>query len=168
MIQYDLIGALKTYATANSMVFLYGDNFFQNYEATQHEYFNGQKILTAEFTCRPLFGKGNKVGQITYNGILALGQKFDNDGTPAVVDDPLTIGVDESQVFNDGTSASLDETKYQKYTRRLLSLMQSLSTIISQFACTNQLEINNVNMKMDINKHDENIDFVACEITFIQ
>jgi hypothetical protein len=168
MNNFDLVGALNSYCTTNDIVFLYGETFMQNYEASQHEYYNGQKILTASFTAQPLYGQGNAISQITYNGVMALGIKFDDDGTSNVEDDPDTPLVDETATYNDGTPASLDETHYQKYVRRLLTLMSDLDTVIRAIACANTLEITNCLIRLDYNKFDTNIDFAVAEITFVQ
>jgi hypothetical protein len=168
MNNFALISALSSYATTNDMVFLYGQNYMQNYEASQHEYYNGQKVLTGEFTCQPVYGNGNKIGQITYNGVLGLGQKFDDDGTANIPDDENTPLVDETQTFNDGTPSSLDETQMQKYNRRLYDLMVALDIVIQDIACENELQIGTAIFRMDMNKFDTNIDFVVAEISFIQ
>jgi hypothetical protein len=168
MTNFDLIGVLNSYCTTNNIVFLYGANWSQNYEASQHEYYNGQQVLLADFNASPVFGNGMAISEIRYTGVLALGIKFDNDGTDNITDNEETPEVDETQYFNDGTPANLDETHYQKYTRRLLSLMSGLANIIQDIACVNELSVTNCNFRVDLNKFDENIDFVAADITIIQ
>lgn len=167
MQNYDIIGTLRTYATAKGWAFLSGDKFYQNYEADQHNYINNQNILAAEFSANTVFRNGG-ITSINYAGILMLGIKFDNDGTPNIIDNPLTPLVDETANFNDGTPANLDELFIQKYDRRLLSLMQLLSNTIIDFACTNELSISNANFTLALNKFDTNIDFAVCNVTFIQ
>jgi hypothetical protein len=152
MTRFDLIGALNTYAASKSWHFLYGTSFYQNIEADE-AYLNGELILGADFNAHPVYGKGMGITEIQYSGILLLGRKFDNDGTTGQ---------------SDGTPADLDESMYQKYTRRLLYLMTSLDTAIKAIACANELSVTGCEMKMDINKFDTNIDFVAATITFVQ
>jgi hypothetical protein len=147
MNNFDLIGALSTYAAANSMVFLSGANFYQNYEASQAEYELGQLVLTAEFDASVQFSRGFTVGSITYSGIMALGRKFEDDAD---------------------THSNLDETFHQKYDRRLYDLMSLMVTQIASFACANELEVTQCQFKMDLNKFNTNIDFVAAQITFVQ
>jgi len=168
MDKFDLIGSLRTYAATQKWVFLSGASSIQNCEASQNEYKNGQLVLAADFNASPQFTNAGKISQITYNGILMLGVKFDDDGTPAIEDDEETLLIDESETFNDGTPASLDETFIQKYDRRLLDLMELLANHITLFACANELDVTNADFRLEINKFDTNIDFVAGTITFIQ
>ncbi len=167
MTKFDLIGALKTYATAHGWRFLYGSAFYQNQEADA-DMVNGQMVLAADFNARPSYGRGMGISEISYPGILMLGIKFDDDGTEPVEDDPDTPEDETVLATNDGTPVSLDETMQQKYTRRLLTLMTALSGAIADFACTNELDVSNCEFKMDVNKFDTNIDFVAATITFVQ
>lgn len=146
MTNFDLIGELETYAAAHSMQFLSGAQFNQNYEASQKEYENGQLVLTAEFEAIPAFSRGGKITEIRYEGILALGRKFEE-----------TV-----------TMSTLDETFIQKYNARLLELMQLLSVAITDFACENELEVPACRMGMQLNKFDTNIDFIAATISFLQ
>lgn len=146
MTNFDLIGELRTYAAANSMQFLSGAQWNQNYEASQKDYENGQLVLTVDFEAVPVFSRGYKISEIRYEGVIALGRKFEE--TP--------------------TMSSLDETFIQKYDNRLLDLMTMLSNAISDFACDNELEVLNVRMAMQLNKFDTNIDFIAASITFVQ
>jgi len=146
MTQFDIIGELADYAAANSMQFISGANFYQNYEATLKEYGEGQLILAARFDAAPKFSPGYKIESITYTGALMLGRKFE-----------LT-----------DTHSNLDETFYQKYNARLLELMTMLSTAIATFACDNELSITQCNYNMLLNQLDENIDFVEAVITFVQ
>jgi hypothetical protein len=145
MDNYDLIGALKAYADSQGWVFLSGTSAYQNYEASQNEYEDEQLVLAADFDARPDIAIGS-VEQISYQGVLMLGRKFDADSTPA----------------------SLDETYYQKYLARLKELMGLLSGVIITFSCANELDVLDVIMRMDIDTFDTNIDFVAATITFVQ
>jgi hypothetical protein len=152
MTRFDLVGSLNTYAASKGWHFLYGTAFYQNIEADE-TYLNGELILGADFNARPTYGKAMGITEIQYSGILLLGRKFDNDGTTGQ---------------SDGTPTSLDESMHQKYTRRLLSLMTSLDLAIKAIACANELSVIGCEFKMDINKFDTNIDFIAATITFVQ
>jgi hypothetical protein len=167
MNKFDLIGALSNYASSKGWVFLSGHQSIQNYEASTKEYVNGQLVLTADFNAAPLFTQGGKISQIVYNGVLALGIKLDDDGTPAVEDDEETPE-DETAVYSDGTPANLDETFIQKYNKRLLILMNTLATNIAAFACANELDVTGADFRLETNKFDSNIDFVVGTITFVQ
>lgn len=167
MDKFNIIGALRAYASNNDWAFLCGPDAFQNYESSQYEYYNGQLILGVNFSANPIINNG-AITEIQYPGLIFLGQKFDNDGTPNIEDDEGTPLVDETQTFNDGTAVSLDETVIQKYDRRLYSLMTLLTNAVKEFACNNELDITNFRIDLDINKYDANLDFVGGSITFIQ
>jgi len=143
---FDLIGIISRYATEKGYYFLSGDNFYQNYEASKESFDKEQLILSADFNAVPIFNIGSKINQVNYTGALAIGRKFDSNGTPA----------------------NLDETFLQKYTTRLLELSTILATIISEICCQNELQATGVAFNLELNKFDENIDFVGAQITFIQ
>jgi hypothetical protein len=56
----------------------------------------------------------------------------------------------------------------QKYDNRLLSLMGTLATHLTTFACAQSLRIMRSEFELSINALDENIDFVVCSVTFLQ
>lgn len=148
MDSFDLIGTLSDYAATNSWVFLYGDDAMTNYEATKKSIADDQLILSCyPFLAAPVFTNNNKLIQITYSGIVMLGRKFESV---------------------EGTTSNLDETHIQKYTRRLKELSQTLSTNLTLFACDNELDLINIQFELSINKFDENIDFVAATVSFVQ
>jgi hypothetical protein len=144
MDHFGLIDKLRDYCTAHSWAFLYGNDSFANALADNRVYAANQKILVADFTCIPVID-GGKVQSLTYNGVLALGQKRETS-----------------------TKSSLDETPIQKYDRRLKELSSTLMLMIGQIACDNELDVSNLNLKYDLNKFDLNADFVACSLNFIQ
>lgn len=146
MDNFDLIGSLASYASDNDMHYLSGENAYQNYEASQNTYDDGQLVLSADFNAAIYFSRGFTIGSITYTGVLALGRKFE-----------------ESE-----TGSNLDETFYQKYQRRLKDMMTLLASHIGIFACANKLEVTQCQFRMDLNKFDTNIDFIAATITFVQ
>lgn len=166
MTRFDIIWALRTYATSKGWSFIAGDNFYQNYEANEASFYNGKLVLSADFTATVLY-RNNGLTEISYSGVLMLGRKFDLDGTPNIADDPLTVP-NEYQVFNDSTPSNLDETFQQKYDRRLLFLMTELESSIRGFACANELICNSANMTLAMNRFDTNIDFVVANLTFVQ
>lgn len=146
MDQFDIIGALKAYADAEDMHFLSGSNWYQNYEASQKVYEDGQLVLGCDFNANPNYSTSSALTTINYEGVLMLGIKFDDDGTPS----------------------NLDETFYQKYVARLKYLMQEMDKLVKAVACANELYIRSVRTTLDLNKFDTNIDFVAWQITFEQ
>jgi len=151
MDNFGLIDVLEQYCTDNDIKFLYGDNFYQNIEASSYEYEADQLVMGADFNARPVRATGGKILSIDYVGAIALGRKFE---TP--------------DLSNPDGVASLDETYIQKYKRRLKDLSQLLSNIVGEIACNNELETTGEDMRFDINKFDTNIDFVVMSLTFTQ
>lgn len=145
MNQFDIIGSLKAYAENQGWAFLSGQDWYQNYEASQNEYANGQLVLGVDFDSIPV-RKAGIISEISYPGTLILGRKFDPDTKPS----------------------SLDETFIQKYEARLLELTTLLSNMINTFMCEHNLDVLGENIRMDLNKFDTNIDFVVETLTFIQ
>ena len=93
----------------------------------------------------PVYSEANKLSEIKYTGTIYIGRKFETN-----------------------TAATLDETWFQKYTRRLQELSQLFSTHIEVISCAEELDIESVQLEMVINQLDENIDFVVANITLIQ
>ena len=147
MTAFDLIGALRTYASSLGWHFLYGDSFMRNFEATKNTYASGDLILMSDpFTATPVYStNGNKLISISYSGLLALGRKRE------------TL-----------TESNLDETWLQKYDNRLLTLLGTLSSNLITFSCAQELTLQAVNLAMNVNQLDENIDFVTGTLTFLQ
>lgn len=135
---FGLIDKLYEYSLANDWVFLNGDNFYANIDADT-EMKADQLVLWVEINASPAYGIGNRLNQINYTGLIALGYHKDLDET----------------------ESSLDESFNQKYNRRLKDLLQTLSDAVSNVSCANNLQIISANMVYDINKFDTNIDFVA-------
>lgn len=146
MEQFDIIGAIETYALSQSWLFEYGvDEFYRSAQSVQ-EYTPDQLIMIADFRALPTYRNG-RITQITYTCLIMLGRKFDTDGQ----------------------AASLDEDSKQKYDRRLKELMQMLANAIAQIGCDNKLEVTSGDMVVDINMFSENIDFAVSPSTiFIQ
>jgi hypothetical protein len=138
MEQFDIIGALETYALSKNWKFIYGVDEFYKSAASIGEYTPGKIVMIADFRANPTITNG-RVTEIEYTCLVMLGRKFD----------------DNSQ------AASLDETSKQKYDRRLKELMQLLSTALGQVACDNELELTVGDMVVNINQYAENIDFAA-------
>lgn len=145
MDNFDIIGQLDAAATAMGWEFIYGNNFYINYEARKKKYNAGDMVLTADFTSKPTYVNG-RITQINYTGVVMLGQK---------------AGIDN-------TKASLDETMQQKYNSRLLNLLQTLANFIGNFSCNNELDVSVSNFRIDINRFDTVIDFVVMELSFTQ
>ena len=145
MDEFDIIGQLYRKAKANGWVYLVGDNFQQNISATRQSMNDGQLILTASFNCNPTILNSRTIA-VEYVGEIGLGLKFDADGTPA----------------------NLDEEFMDKYNNRLLMLMQTLAAFIGTFECENGLSIVSSNFLIGLDRFDEDLDMVYCQITFRQ
>jgi len=146
MDQFDIIGALESYATANNWIFAYGvDNFYKSAETIQ-QHDPGKLIFIVDFRATPTI-KNGRVTTISYTCLLMLGRKFDPDGL----------------------ASTLDETSIQKYDRRLKELMQLLAAAIATVACDNSLEVDPGEIVVNINQFAENIDFASAPgVIFIQ
>jgi len=146
MINFDIIGALRTYAENLGFVFIWQyDQFYANIASGQ-QYDPEQLILVADLKPTPQIN-GASVGDIVYNGLLMIGRKFDADGI----------------------ASTLDEKALQKYDRRLLSLTSALVTHAATFACNNSLLMEMGQIDYLFNSFDANIDFVAAQnIKFTQ
>lgn len=145
MTQFDLIGAIRTYCTANNIVFVTGAQDIREFEASKKTYSTGQLILFCFFSVNPTFTKGNTISEIEYTGLVMLGRKFEAT-----------------------TQSDLDETFIQKYDRRLLSLSSTLFSTLKSIACTNELTIQRATMQYKVNETDECIDFVEADVSIIQ
>lgn len=151
---FNIADELKQWAEAKDWVFLLGDQFYANIEATEDydvsdEQFRqidaGQPVLWCNLEANETRAIGNRVSAINYTGLLGLGIKKDADYS--ILEDAKT-------------NANLDETFKQKYDRRLKDLLQLFSNEMKMFACANNLQILDSSYVYDINKFDTNIDFV--------
>lgn len=151
MDNFGLVDVLEQYCIDNDIKFLYGDEFYQNADDGPMEYEENQLIMIADFDFQTVYTNANAIDEIRYVGIIGMGRKFE---TPTAE--------------NPEGTASLDESILQKYKNRLKDLTTLLSNAITQIACDNELEITNVNGRFDINKFDNNSDFVITNLTLIQ
>jgi len=149
MDRYDIIGALRDYATneedERGWHFFAGEKWILNYHTNTVEFSNGQLMLACMFTCLPTMVNG-VVQSVTYDGIIFMGRKFDPDGT----------------------QCSLSETFIQKYDARLKDLLEMLIITISDFACVNKLSVQFKDIPYELDSFDTDIDMVAANVTFTE
>ena len=146
MDQFDIIGAIETYALSQNWKFIYGFNDFYNSAASIQEYQPDEMLLIADSKDLPRIVNG-RIVEIEYTCLLMLGRKFDDTGE----------------------AASLDETFEQKYDRRLKELKSLLAIAIGQIACDNELEVTAGEIITEINQYASNIDFaVSANTKFVQ
>jgi len=141
---FGLVDAIRDYCTAEGIYFIYGNDAYSNALADSNTYAENDRILIADFTVNPVI-TGGQVVSMTYQGIMSLGQKFE-----------------------DTTVSSLEEKPIQKYDRRLKDLSTELAGIIAELSCDNELDVTNLSFRFDLNKFDLNADFVAAILTFEQ
>ena len=149
MEQHGIIETLEIYCINKGYKFIWqADEFETNIQIGQEH--DNSFIVVAELQSLPTF-KTKYPSEITYSGLVMVGRKFDTAN------------------LND-THANLDETKKQKYTRRLKILEQKLSEILGEFSCSNDLEITVGSAYQYLyDKTDSDIDFVASmNTTFTQ
>ena len=145
MTNFDILGAIRTLCETKGYIFLAGDTYYIDADLSKERIDLGDYIITALFTAAPEYSDG-QLTRITYNGVLTCGLKVDSSNY----------------------TASLDESFIQKYDRRLLPLMQTLSTFISDLMCDNALDVTGARMLAMLNRYAENIDYIEATITFIQ
>jgi len=148
MLDYSIISKLRTFAEGKGYVFFSGSEFYQNVEADQ-DIEDDKLVLTANFNARPVILNSRTVS-INYTGLIMLGRKSET-----VWDDELVK-----------TESNLDELFIHKYDNRLEFLMQQLAEDIGVFSCENELELSSLEFRMELNKFDSNIDFIAGVVTF--
>jgi len=147
MLDYSIISKLRTFAEGKGYAFFAGSEFYQNVEADQ-DIEDNQLVLTANFNARPVILNSRTIS-INYIGLIMLGRKSET-----IWDDALVK-----------TESNLDELFIHKYDNRLEFLMQQLAEDIGQFACANELELSSLEFRMELNKFDSNIDFIAGVVT---
>ncbi len=148
MSNFNIIDILYNYCIENNIKGLFGKDDYINAIADEDVYKDNELILIAFFDSYPLIINGGLISDHKYVGTMALGRKCETD------------------INNDRTESSLDETFMQKYVNRLSSLSVSLTNIIGDISCENEFDVSNLIMRMELNKFDLNADFVSCQITF--
>jgi hypothetical protein len=140
----DLIGTLSSYCEEHNIIFLPGAEYLQNIDISNVTINVDQYILSVMFECDKTVSN-NRVTDRTYNGVMRLGRKLEVN-----------------------TMSTLDETYLQKYSARLLDLENALEDLIQTIACENELLIKNYKTLSELNKFDENLDFVVAQIQLVQ
>jgi hypothetical protein len=142
---FDIVGKLRTFAEAapREWLFVYGNDQYANASEILQDIEADQLVLVADLNASPVYEPEGGIVDVVYTGGIMLGQK--REAT---------------------TESSLDETMIQKYERRLKDLTEALFIGMGDFSCAYGLSISQINARFDINKFDENLDFVAATITF--
>lgn len=167
---FGIIDTIRTYCIKNNIFFIPGDEAYVNAVADYSVYENNDLILYCNFNSSPVIS-GSRIVSNSYSGVMALGRKCEEQTELSVLVDEIDnvlLDEDENIIYtseqNIETVSSLDETFEQKYDRRLRTLSQELADLIGYIACDNELEISNLNFKMELNKFDLSCDFVACSL----
>ncbi|MGL6120343.1 MAG: hypothetical protein ACRC0V_07530 [Fusobacteriaceae bacterium] len=127
-------------------------NHHANFEISNLVFDNGIQVMKCFFTVNPVVVNGWISNKTNYTGFLKLGQKFD---------------LNETQLApRDGQVCNLDEFYSQKYARRLKQLTNDLIQFVKDFSCANNLLVTSITLFNEIDTHDEDIDFVVCNLTF--
>ena len=143
MKEFGIIDSLINYCETKNWHILVGDNWYQNYESDQKNYKAGDLVmLCPAWTMQPQYNSSHQLFQLTYTGPIALGSKFERNGTVS----------------------SLDETFLQKYRNRLACLTQEFATFAKEFQCQHDVSMS-MTIRPDLNKFDTNIDFMAAIVT---
>lgn len=147
--QFDIIGALRTYCSNNSIRFVWGyDEFYANIENNLFDLQPNELVIVAYLGITPNMGRGSVPIDINYSGQFMIGRKFENAST---------------------TSANLDETALQKYDNRILDLYSLFLVHATAFSCLHELTLSVGEMFPLFNEYDVNMDFVMTNtISFVQ
>ena len=142
---FDIVSKLRSFAeaTPREWLFIYGNDQYANASETLKDIEENQLVLVADLNVSPTYEPEGSIRDVTFTGGIMLGQKRE-----------------------DTTESSLDETMEQKDHRRLSDLTEAFFIAMGDFSCENGLSITQVNARYDINKYDENLDFIAATITF--
>jgi len=142
---FDIVGKLRTFAEAEprEWLFIYGNDQYANASEILQDVAPDQLVFVADLNASPVYGTEGGINDVVFTGGIMLGQKREDE-----------------------TESSLDETMIQKYERRLKDLTETLFIGMGDFSCATGLSISQINARFDINKFDENLDFVAATITF--
>jgi len=143
---FDPVKVFEDIADDNGFLFMYGARHFQNWEITG-------KDLTDADTFLGMFpfeetgqADNGSIASWTVNTIIIAGRKFDT-----------ALGV----------HSSLDETEKQKYDRRLKYLRNVIETVLNNLCAVKGIEITSARVFRELNKFDENTDYVGCELSFV-
>ena len=145
----DIVQTFETYATAAGYRFAYGRKDIQNWELSANTDLTSGESVILMFPMIEDAEIANSFPQRwSVSTQIWLGKKFDTD-------------------VESGTYAQLDETQRQKYDRRLKTLRINIETYIKAIFCAeNDLELTAFKIVTEINKFDENLDFIVAEISF--
>lgn len=146
MDNFGLIEKLQDYCDSNDYHFIYGNDAFAN-ALIDNNIQNYRYILIADFSC-PITMENSVITEIRYTGIMSFGEN--------------------PQFLVSGSKSPLDETPQQKYDLRLKTLSSMLMTVIGDIMCENELSVEGIDLKYDMNKFDLAADFVVCSLTLIQ
>lgn len=146
----DVVSIFKTAATAAGYEFVYGQIDMQNQELTRSATLSaGKSVLLLLPFIETAEVDNSIIHRWSVSTEVWLGKKFD-----------VSVAT--------GTYSQLDETDEQKYDRRLKVLRSAMETYLKTIFCAdNGLELTNARMLRNINKFDENLDFISAEITFV-
>jgi len=143
----DVVKIFSDAATAKGFEFAYGRRDILNWETTNKTLNSGKTVLLVFPFVETARISNGIIHEWSVSTILWLGKKFDTSS--------LT-----------GTFAQLDETEKQKYDRRLNVMRSTMETLLKYIFCGEDLELTAAVVAREINKFDEELDFISAAITF--
>ena len=143
----DVVKIFSDAATAKGFEFAYGRRDILNWETTNKTLNSGKTVLLVFPLVETARISNGIIHEWSVSTILWLGKKFDTSS--------LT-----------GTFAQLDETEKQKYDRRLNVMRSTMETLLKYIFCGEDLELTAAVVAREINKFDEELDFISAAITF--
>ena len=144
----DVVKIFEDAADAADYRFAYGRKDILNYESGELELESGESVLMVFPFIENAQVDNGIIFKWSVSTQLWLGKKFDVD-------------------VGSGTYAELDETEYQKYTRRLKDLRDAMNALIKAIFCAQGVELTSARIFRELNQFNENIDFVTADITFL-
>ena len=143
----DVVKIFSDAATAKGFEFAYGRRDILNWETTNKTLNSGKTVLLVFPLVETARISNGIIHEWSVSTILWLGKKFDTSS--------LT-----------GTFAQLDETEKQKYDRRLNVMRSTMETLLKYKFCGEDHEQTAAVVAREINKFDEELDFISAAITF--
>jgi hypothetical protein len=144
MDNFGLVDAIRTYCETEGHHFFYGQDGYINIEQDAVKFETDELIVICDFNCVPTYTSG-VIAELRYVGTFGVGRKREAE-----------------------TESTMDETPIQKWDNRLKDLCNSMTDILADLACENELEVVNVNIRFDLFKFDAVADYVIASLTFVQ
>ena len=150
---FDIITPLETFCDIKGYRFIYGQDEIVNFELSYNNLDKNQIVLVALFNIIPAYNLYGGIESYTFRGVLIYGRKSE------------LVYDDDDNLVQDSES-NLDELLIDKYKNRLKELTDLMIKDVAEFSCLNRLDVTGMELRYDVNKHNDNIDTVEASLTF--